>query len=281
MDELDKLLADFFSEALDGLQSVEDNLLLLEQGDAPAVQAVFRALHTIKGNSSFLDLMAINKLSHELENLLDAVRKGALACSPPLIDLLLTGVDRLRTLIRTHPQDVEIIDLVDRARTLRERGGTQSSNRLAVPAAAPSSASTNQKVNRPAQPAATTSPAPPVGGFAGFLLARHLVAPEPLLEAVLAQDFGHESAIAALRGSGVSAEACLGLLLAFRDKTPGLLSLARDRKIVSAEQCEALTLEIQRSRPSIAETLVRLEKASTAQVNEWLATYMAESRARG
>ncbi len=271
MDDLDKLLADFFAEALDGLQTVEDNLLLLEQGDAQAVQAVFRALHTIKGNSSFLDLMAINKLSHELENLLDAVRKGALACTQSVIDALLAGVDRLRSLIRGHPEEVPIADLIDTVRELRERGSAPDPARPPPSSTATATAPTEAIIPREQSRV--------VGGFAGFLLAKRLVDPVFLLDAVLAQDFGHEAAVGVLRAYGISPEVCIGLLLTFRDAPPGLIALARDRAFIPAEVADALALQIHRQRPSIAETLVRLDQATPEQMQTWLATYMAEHTA--
>ncbi len=100
-DEDDELLNGFVVEALEHLQSIEVNVLILE--DTPeeqeALNAVFRPFHTIKGVSGFLNLLDINHLAHALENLLDQARGGHLVLDSEAIDVILAGVDQLRQMI--------------------------------------------------------------------------------------------------------------------------------------------------------------------------------------
>ena len=96
-----ELLAGFVAEALEHLESIEVNALVLEDApeDQEALNAVFRPFHTIKGVSGFLNLRDINELAHALENLLDQARSGRLLIESEAIDVILAGVDLLRQMI--------------------------------------------------------------------------------------------------------------------------------------------------------------------------------------
>ncbi|MCB2185967.1 MAG: chemotaxis protein CheA [Deltaproteobacteria bacterium] len=96
-----EILEGFVAEALEHLESIEVNILVLEDtpDDQEALNAVFRPFHTIKGVSGFLNLGDINHLSHALENLLDRARSGTFTLTSQAIDLVLSGVDRLRQMI--------------------------------------------------------------------------------------------------------------------------------------------------------------------------------------
>lgn len=99
--EDEELMSGFVAEALEHLESIEVNALVLEDSpeDSEALNAVFRPFHTIKGVSGFLNLTAINKLAHALENLLDQARSGSLTIGSEAIDVILSGVDMLRRMI--------------------------------------------------------------------------------------------------------------------------------------------------------------------------------------
>ena len=96
-----ELLAGFVAEALEHLESIEVNALVLEDApeDQEALNAVFRPFHTIKGVSGFLNLRDINELAHALENLLDQARAGQFLLESEAIDVILAGVDMLRQMI--------------------------------------------------------------------------------------------------------------------------------------------------------------------------------------
>lgn len=101
--EADKeLLEGFVGEALEHLETIEVNTLVLEDTpeDLEVLNAVFRPFHTIKGVAGFLNLKSINSLAHQLENLLDKARDHELIIDGVAIDLILAGVDLLRNMIR-------------------------------------------------------------------------------------------------------------------------------------------------------------------------------------
>ncbi|MFM7216170.1 MAG: chemotaxis protein CheA, partial [Verrucomicrobiota bacterium] len=72
--------------------------LVLEERptDANTINSIFRAFHTFKGGAGFLHLDALRDLAHNLESLLDAVRRSELQIHKGIIDLILAGADTLR-----------------------------------------------------------------------------------------------------------------------------------------------------------------------------------------
>jgi len=96
-----EILTGFVFESIENLETVEVSLINLEQDphDPESINAIFRSFHTIKGVSSFIGLMRINKLAHRAENLLDKVREGEIAVQENVIDIILETVDMLKRLI--------------------------------------------------------------------------------------------------------------------------------------------------------------------------------------
>ena len=69
----------FLTESQDNLSAINHALLELERTPTAGepVGALFRAVHTVKGMSATMGYHAVAELSHELETLLDLVRRGA------------------------------------------------------------------------------------------------------------------------------------------------------------------------------------------------------------
>ena len=97
------LLGEFVTESMDHLEMADIHLLTLETEprNDDALNAVFRAFHTIKGVAGFLALEEIQALSHESENLLDRARKGDLLLEGPAIDVTFEAVDALKSLVNS------------------------------------------------------------------------------------------------------------------------------------------------------------------------------------
>lgn len=95
------LLAGFIEEAFEHLESIEVNVLELEQSpdDMDIINNIFRPFHTIKGVSGFLNLKTINRLAHATENLLDDVRNGKHPMDSAVIDIVLTVGDALKSMV--------------------------------------------------------------------------------------------------------------------------------------------------------------------------------------
>ena len=96
-----ELCKDFISEALEHLNTIELNIISLEQApeDKECINAIFRPFHTIKGVSGFLNLKQINKFAHAMESLLDDARNQKVRIHREMIDFILEAVDFLKEMI--------------------------------------------------------------------------------------------------------------------------------------------------------------------------------------
>lgn len=88
----------FFEEAGEHLAEMERLLLELDPANpgAEGVNAIFRAAHSIKGGANMFALGEIAGVTHEMETVLDAARKGKLRLTGPIVDALLGGCDFVR-----------------------------------------------------------------------------------------------------------------------------------------------------------------------------------------
>ena len=95
------LLQEFFAESEELLQGMDEDLIALEASpkDAELLNRAFRALHTIKGTAGFLEFDAIVRLSHGAEEVLNTVRKGEVALTHVVADVLLRARDQLGKMI--------------------------------------------------------------------------------------------------------------------------------------------------------------------------------------
>lgn len=87
----------FFEEAAENLQRMEQLLLALDPAavDDETLNAIFRVAHSIKGGAATFGFSEVAELSHEMETLLDRLRRHELAPTPPMVDVLLRGGDAL------------------------------------------------------------------------------------------------------------------------------------------------------------------------------------------
>ena len=123
-DPPDDLVGDFLDESSQLLARLNENLLRLEHvsallGDADEpgrgaageidrsgasggtdlVNDMFRSVHSIKGLSGMLGLARINNLTHEIESVLDALRREELAVNGQSVDQLFRACDRLAMML--------------------------------------------------------------------------------------------------------------------------------------------------------------------------------------
>lgn len=115
MDPMAAIRETFFQECEEQLAELEAGLILMESGAAEAetVNAVFRAVHSIKGGAGIFALDALVRFAHVFETALDQVRSGTLATGPGVMNLLLRAADVLADLVRAARED----GTVDETRT--------------------------------------------------------------------------------------------------------------------------------------------------------------------
>jgi two-component system chemotaxis sensor kinase CheA len=115
---LDAAISTFLQESRELLADVEQAALRLEENpeDADAVNAMFRAAHTIKGSAGLFGMDDIVSFTHVVENVLDQVRGGSLRSSSALIAAVLSCCDHIGALV----EHVAVAGSADAA--LRARG---------------------------------------------------------------------------------------------------------------------------------------------------------------
>ena len=99
MDEIWALFADDGSQSLDAM---EDCLEALSNGDGDEtshISALFRAVHTFKGNSRVLGLGVVESRAHVAEDLIGLVRDDGVAINKEILDILFYTADTLRTML--------------------------------------------------------------------------------------------------------------------------------------------------------------------------------------
>lgn len=98
---MDDLLEEFLTEATEGIETLDAELVDLEQrpNDPELIGNIFRVLHTIKGTSGFLDLPRLESLAHAGENVLGKFRDGELEVTPDAVGLILESMDALKVLV--------------------------------------------------------------------------------------------------------------------------------------------------------------------------------------
>lgn len=136
-------------------------MLTLEENpaDADTLNSIFRAFHTFKGGSGFLNLRPVNHLAHELESLLDLARQQQLAITSPVINVILAGRDTLKCFVTeierqltgqnpVAPILIPIHQLIGRVKAVVE-GRAESAAPAPAIAAVPPPVVTNEPVGAP------------------------------------------------------------------------------------------------------------------------------------
>ncbi|TFL17926.1 chemotaxis protein CheA [Jannaschia formosa] len=132
----------FVQEARDLLEGLEDMLLDLEADPRPEkVDAVFRALHTIKGSGAMFGFDDLSQFTHHFEDAFDKVREGRLAVDGRLVDLSLRARDLMRSLLEdaegARTREAEARAVLIRATADLTGPGTQADRATSAQAAAP------------------------------------------------------------------------------------------------------------------------------------------------
>jgi len=174
LEHVDENTGDFAVEAREHLANAENAVLSLEANpaDTEQVNVVFRAFHTIKGVSGFLNLPRIVEVAHAAEFLLDKVRSNKIPLSPHVLELVLASSDLIGQLIcmlsgGDAPKERELKILVRRleaaceGRALTAPGGTPARAAAAPTATTDTTPNTSVDAGSNTAPsAAETKPAP-------------------------------------------------------------------------------------------------------------------------
>ena len=98
--DLSKYREIFKSETEQYLVQLNDYIVELEKNPASEeiIDAIFRNYHTIKGMAGTMGYKNIETLAHSLEDLLSLIKEKRITVNPQIIDLLLSGTDKIEYL---------------------------------------------------------------------------------------------------------------------------------------------------------------------------------------
>ncbi len=95
--DMSQYLEIFIDETKEHLQGLNQSLLQLEQNpeDTSVLNEIFRVAHTLKGMSGTMGFTKMAKLTHDMENVLQALRNNQIKATSKLVDLLFKCLDAL------------------------------------------------------------------------------------------------------------------------------------------------------------------------------------------
>ena len=95
--DMSQYLEIFIDESKEHLQLLNQSLLSLEQDpqDRAVLDEIFRVAHTLKGMSGTMGFSKMAKLTHDMENVLHAIRNSEVKINSELLDLLFKCLDAL------------------------------------------------------------------------------------------------------------------------------------------------------------------------------------------
>jgi two-component system chemotaxis sensor kinase CheA len=166
-----RLMATFRLEADEHLGAMSTLLLELEKPQAGApvaglLETLFREAHSLKGAARAVNLVDVESVCQALESVLAALKRGEIALSPPLFDLLYRTVDAVRTLLNGegHAGGEDAADLLhalDQAQRGLYAAGLAADSAADSAPAAPSAAPVGAALAAPSAAAPPAAPAEP------------------------------------------------------------------------------------------------------------------------
>ncbi len=132
----------FFEEAGENLETLEQKLLTLdiENADDEELNAIFRCAHSVKGGAATFGFTDVAELTHQMETLLDKLRRHELSPTAAMVDVLLASGDALKAQLGRHQGSgqaaVDTSELLVSIRLLVDGRAPAPAVRAAVTAAA-------------------------------------------------------------------------------------------------------------------------------------------------
>jgi two-component system chemotaxis sensor kinase CheA len=134
----------FFEEAGENLDLMEQMLLNLnlQTADDEELNGVFRCAHSVKGGAATFGFSDVAELTHQMESLLDRLRRHELQPTSVMVDVLLESADASRSLLARHQAGGEgtalpTADLVKRIRAIVAGEAATAVVKAPAPSAAP------------------------------------------------------------------------------------------------------------------------------------------------
>lgn len=120
----------FFEEAGENLDLMEQMLLNLnlETADDEVLNGIFRCAHSVKGGAATFGFADVAELTHQMESLLDRLRRHELQPNSAMVDVLLESADASRSLLARHQAggEGEVLPTGDLVRRISELAAGKS-----------------------------------------------------------------------------------------------------------------------------------------------------------
>ncbi|HLL18909.1 MAG TPA: Hpt domain-containing protein, partial [Rubrivivax sp.] len=102
--DLSQFFQVFFEEAGENLETMEQMLLELDiaNADDEELNAIFRCAHSVKGGAATFGFSDVAELTHQMETLLDKLRRHELQPTAAMVDVLLASGDALKAQLGRH-----------------------------------------------------------------------------------------------------------------------------------------------------------------------------------
>ena len=153
----------FFEEAGENLENMEQLLMKLdiEAADDEELNAIFRCAHSIKGGAATFGFSDVAELTHQMETLLDKLRRHELSPTAPMVDVLLSSGDSLKAMLARHAgaggEEVDTTELLFNIRAFVAGEGATAAAAPQMPVAAEPDAAEPVAAAAPASTAVDTS----------------------------------------------------------------------------------------------------------------------------
>ncbi len=132
----------FFEEAGENLELMEQKLLELnvDAADDEEMNAIFRCAHSVKGGAATFGFSDVAALTHQMETLLDKLRRHELTPTSAMVDVLLAAGDALKAQLAVHQGSAssapDTSELLGRIRAMAEGQAAPAPVKAAAPAPA-------------------------------------------------------------------------------------------------------------------------------------------------
>ncbi len=150
--DVSQYLEIFIEEAKEHLQSLNENLLVLEKEpeNKDTINEIFRSAHSLKGMAGTMGYKRMQHLTHDMENVFQEVRSDKMKVSSELVDGLFRGLDALQeyldNIINTQDEGTndnqDLIDLFQKELEIGLNGGGGGQTAEAAPAEGGAAAAT-------------------------------------------------------------------------------------------------------------------------------------------
>lgn len=139
----EELLKDFFTEAEQQVETLESNVLVIENDPTnhEAIDEIFRAAHTLKGGSATVEMSEITTFTHAVEDVLDEVRSDRISVNEDIVDVLLKSIDVISAMLEQRANgsiyQEDVTPILNRLHALIPEGGDKKKKSSPPPQSAP------------------------------------------------------------------------------------------------------------------------------------------------